>query len=76
MKNSNKVLLIAVAAVLAFVLAFVVVMGLTARDLFEQHGRTVRSQSYRVEAVETGYRFAEASSTIDLSFISTPLAGS
>jgi hypothetical protein len=67
MRTSNKVLLIAVAAVLAFVLAFIVVMGLTARDLFEQHGRTVRSHSYRL---------AEASSTIDLSFSSTPLAGS
>jgi hypothetical protein len=77
MRNSNKVLLITVAAVLAFVLAFVLVMGLTARNLFEQHGgRTVRSQSYRIDPFKTGYRLAEASSTIDLSFSSTPLAGS
>jgi hypothetical protein len=76
MRNSNKVLLITVTAVLIFVLAFVVVMGLTARDLFEQHGRTVRSQSYRIDPLRTGYRLAEASSTIDLSFSNTPLAGS
>jgi hypothetical protein len=76
MRNSNKVLLITVAAVLVFVLAFVLVMGLTARNLFEQHGHTVRSQSYRIDPFKTGYRLAEASSTIDLSFSSTPLAGS
>jgi hypothetical protein len=67
MRNSNKVLLIAAAAVLAFVLAFVVVMGLTTRDLFEQHGRTVQADSYRLPV---------ASNTIDLSFSSTPLSGS
>ena len=66
MRNSNKVLLIAAAVLLAFVLAFVLVMGLTARDLFEQHGRTVQLDRYRVEA----------SNTIDLSFSSTPLSGS
>jgi len=59
--------LIAAAAELVFVLAFVVVMGLKARDLFEQHGRTVQLDSYRL---------AEASNTMDLSFSSTPLAGS
>jgi hypothetical protein len=67
MRNSNKVLLIAVAAVMAFILAFVVVMGLTTRNLFEQQGRTVQLESYRL---------AEASNTMDLSFSSTPLAGS
>ncbi len=67
MKNSNKVLLIAVATVVAFVLAFVLVMGFTVRDLFEQHGRTVQAESYRR---------AEASSTMDLSFSRTPLSGS
>jgi hypothetical protein len=76
MRNSNKVLLIAAAAVLAFVLAFVLVMGLTARDLFEQHGRTVHSNSQRVAPLRTGYRLFETSNTIDLSFSSTPLAGS
>ena len=67
MRNSNKVLLIAVAVLLVFVLSFVVVMGLTARDLFEQHGRTVQMDSYRREA---------ASNTMDLSFSSTLLPGS
>ena len=67
MRNSNKVLLIAVAAVVAFVLAFVVVMGFTARDLFEQHGRTVRADTYRLD---------KASNTFDLSFSSTLLSGS
>ena len=66
MRNSNKVLLIAMAVFLLFVLAFVLVMGLTARDLFEQRGHTVELDRYRVEA----------SSTIDLSFASTPLSGS
>jgi hypothetical protein len=65
MRNSNKILLIAVAVLLAFVLAFILVMGLTARDLFEQHGRTVQLDLYRVEAPNT----------IDLSFSSTPLSG-
>ena len=66
MRNSNKVLLIATAVLLLFVLAFVLVMGLTARDLFEQRGHTVQLDRYRVEA----------SNTIDLSFASTPLSGS
>jgi hypothetical protein len=66
MRNSNKVLLIAAVAVLVFILTFVLVMGLKTRDLFEQHGRTARLESYR----------ASASSTIDLSLSSTVLAGS
>lgn len=67
MRNSNKVLLIAVAVLLAFILSFVLVMGLAARDLFEQHGRTVQADTYRA---------VEASNTMDLSFSSTPLFGS
>jgi hypothetical protein len=66
MRNSNKVLLIAALALVIIVLTFVVVMGLKARDLFEQHGRTARLELYR----------ATASSTIDLSSNSTALAGS
>jgi hypothetical protein len=76
MRNSNKVLLIAAAVVLAFVLAFVVVMGLRTRDLFERHGRTVHAESHWVGPLHTDYRFVEASKTMDLSFSSTPLAGS
>ena len=67
MRNSNKVLLIAAAAVLVFVLAFILVMALTSRELIEEHGRTVHINSYRL---------AEASNTMDLSFSSTPLFGS
>ena len=40
MRNSNKVLLIAAAAVLAFILVFVMVMGTTAKNLMEKRGRT------------------------------------
>ena len=65
MRNSNKVLLIAVLALVVVVLAFVLVMGLKARDLFEQHGRTARLELYR----------SAASSTIDLSLSNTELAG-
>ena len=71
MRNSNKVLLIAAAVFLLFVLAFVLVMGLTARDLFERHGHTVQLDRCRPDR----YR-VEASNTIDLSFTSTPLSGS
>jgi hypothetical protein len=66
MRNSNKVLLIAVAVLLAFIISFVLVMGIAARDLFEQHGRTARAGSYRLEACNT----------MDLSLSSTPLFGS
>ncbi|UCF96433.1 MAG: hypothetical protein JSV89_14790 [Spirochaetaceae bacterium] len=76
MRNSNKVLLIAVAAIMAFVVAFVVVMGLTARELFEQHGRTVQADYFRANHARPGYCLAEASSTIDLSLSSTLLPGS
>ena len=60
MKNSNKVLLIAAAALLAFVLVFVVVMGLTAKDLIEKHGRTVQASSF-------SYCLPDAVNTLDLS---------
>jgi len=75
MRNSNKVLLIAAAVLLAFVLSFVVIMGLTARDLFEQHGRTVQVDSCPAEPLERGYCLAAASSTMDLSFSNTLLPG-
>ena len=68
MRNSNKVLLIAAAVLLALVLSFVLVMGLTARELFEQHGRTVQ--------LESSYGLAAASRTMDLSFSNTLLPGS
>jgi len=42
MRNSNKVLLIAVGAILAFVLAFVLVMGLTTKHLMDSRGRTAQ----------------------------------
>lgn len=71
MRNSNKVLLIAAAGILALVLAFVLVMGLTARSLFETRGRTV--QAHRPRAA---YCLPAASSTIDLSLPKTLLAGS
>jgi len=74
MRNSNKVLLIAVAVLLAFVLSFVLVMGLTARDLFEQHGRTVQTDGCPA-GPPTGLYFFAASSTMDLSFNSTALPG-
>ena len=67
MRNSNKVLLIAVAVIVAFVLTFVLVMGLTARDLFKQQGRTAQADCYRR---------VEAANTIDLSLSSTLLVGS
>ena len=76
MRYSNKVLLIAAAVLLAFVLSFVVVMGLTARDLFEQHGRTVRMDSRPAQPRQPGYCLAAASTTVDLSFSSTALPGS
>jgi hypothetical protein len=76
MRNSNKVLLIAVAVVLALILTFVVVMGLTARELFEQHGRTVQAPGCPADPLGSYCRPAAASSTMDLSFSSTPLAGS
>jgi hypothetical protein len=74
MKNSNKVLLIAVAVLLALILSFVLVMGLTTRDLFERHGRTVQATGFPAERPEGVYRFA-ASSTMALSFSSTALFG-
>jgi hypothetical protein len=43
MRNSNKVLLIAVGAILAFVLAFVLVMGLTTKNLINRRGRTTQA---------------------------------
>ena len=43
MRNSNKVLLIAVGAILAFVLTFVLVMGLTIKDLIDRRGRTAQT---------------------------------
>jgi hypothetical protein len=43
MRNSNKVLLIAVGAILAFVLAFVLVMGLATKDLIDRRGRTAQA---------------------------------
>ena len=43
MRNSNKVLLIAVGAILAFALAFVLVMGLTVRGLIDSRGRTAQA---------------------------------
>ena len=76
MRNSNKVLLIAVAVLLAFIVSFVLAMGLTARDLIEQHGRTARIQTGPIEAVEGGYRLAAASRTMDLSLSKTALPGS
>ena len=76
MRNSNKVLLIAVALLLAFIVSFVLAVGLTARDLLEQRGRTARINTCPIEAVEYGYCLAAASSTMDLSFSSTVLAGS
>ena len=75
MRNSNKVLLIAVAVLLAFVLSFVLAMGLTARDLFEQQGRTVQADSCPAKPLESSYRLAAASSTMDLSFSNTLLPG-
>lgn len=71
MRNSNKVLLIAVAGILAFVLTFVLVMGLTARNLFETRGRTARAHHPCAP-----YCLPAASSTIDLSLPKTLLAGS
>ena len=76
MRNSNKVLLIAVGVLLAFIVSFVLAVGLTARDLFEQHGHTVQADSRPVEPLVTGYRLAAASSNMDLSFSNTPLPGS
>jgi hypothetical protein len=75
MRNSNKILLIAVALLLAFVLSFILVMGLTARNLFEQHGRTVKTEGCPVELQDSGYCLAAASNTMDLSFSSTALFG-
>jgi hypothetical protein len=60
MRNSNKVLLIAAAAVLAFVVVFVLVMGSTVRDLIEKRGFTVQASSI-------SYRPPEAANTFDLS---------
>ena len=67
MRNSNKVLLIAAAAVLAFVLTFVVVMGLTARDLLETRGRTARAGCFPAGYLPRSYCLPEAANTFDLS---------
>ena len=67
MKNSNKVLLIAAVAALGFILAFVVVMGLKTRDLFERH---------RYSASGLPSHLPAASRTIERSFWSTALPGS
>jgi hypothetical protein len=75
MRNSNKVLLIAVAVLLAFIVSFVLVMGLTARDLFEQHGRTAQINTGPTEPMESSYCLEAASSTVDLSFSNTALFG-
>jgi hypothetical protein len=75
MRNSNKVLLIAAAVLLAFVLSFVLVMGLTARNLFERHGRTAQADIRPAEPLKSVYCLAAASSTMDLSFSSTALPG-
>ena len=74
MRNSNKVLLTAVAVLLALILSFILVMGLTARNLFERHGRTVQATGFPAEPPEGTYCFA-ASSTMALSFSSTALSG-
>ena len=65
MRNSNKVLLIAVGAILAFVLAFVLVMGLTMKGLIDRRGRTVQAPYYCPAVLRT----------IALSFCSTLLVG-
>ena len=71
MRTSNKVLLIAVAAILNLVMAFVVVMGLTARDLFEEHGRTALSAAgccravEAIRGVETGHGKANVVITVE-----------
>ena len=76
MRNSNKVLLIAVAVLLAFLASLVLAMGLTARDLFEKHGRTARMNTCATEPMEISYCLDAASRTMDLSFNSTALFGS
>ncbi len=43
MRNSNKVLLIAVGAILAFILVFVLVMGLTMKGLIDRRGLTAQT---------------------------------
>ena len=60
MRNSNKVLLIGAAAVLAFVLVFILVMGLTVRNLIEKRGLTAQASSI-------SYRLPEAANTFNLS---------
>jgi hypothetical protein len=75
MRNSNKVLLIAVAVLLVFILSFIVIMGMTARGLFEQHGRTVQADGGPAAPLDGGYCLEVASRTIDLSFSNTTLSG-
>lgn len=65
MRNSNKVLLIAVGAILAFALAFVLVMGLTMKGLMDRRGRAAQAPYYRPAVLRT----------IDLSSCSTLLVG-
>jgi hypothetical protein len=50
MRSSNKVLLIAVAAVLLIILTFVVVMGLSIRDLIEARGSVALAPNAPVAA--------------------------
>lgn len=50
MRSSNKVLLIAVAAVLLIIVVFVLVMGLSIRDLIEQRGSVALAPSAPVAA--------------------------
>jgi hypothetical protein len=72
MRNSNKILLIAAAAVLAFILVFVIVMGTTVRDLIEKRGRTVQASGMQTSDFQAGrlpqdYCLPEAANTFDLS---------
>ena len=53
MKTSNKVLLAAVATLLALFLAFVLVMGLTTRDLLRRRGTTAFQRPTPPELWET-----------------------
>ena len=82
MRNSNKILLIAAAAVLAFILVFVIVMGTTVKDLIEKRGRTahqigcyqmgcqasgVQTSYFQADRLPGDYCLPEAAKIFDLS---------
>jgi hypothetical protein len=78
MRTSNKVLLAAIAALMALFLAFVLTMSFTIRNLMQQRGRTAHAA--RVPVAELSYtdpgRATECGPPAPVSAPPRPIAGS